>query len=242
MNTVDYDNDRHAMWCSHIPYYPSMPRLQKRNAKIAFAQACGYSRPSLVGWAAQVEKKNDMDLDFIFGRETKDRVNNTYETKVDIFGTFPTFPANAVPTINKKEETNMYNEPQEIDQRRYLERRLDTAFVEADLKLRKHFHINRMHPETVKEVVEKLTTGKFKISDTYLKALEDDYGNDDIPYEGYFLTNLIDWDLEPADKVGYKAASEVLNKVYQDAKDTIMVSSLDNGLQALKAFKDQTFN
>lgn len=143
----------------------------------------------------------------------------------------------AVQTPVKKEET-MYTETQ--TQRNYLETRLRNIYASKRTDLNKQFHIDRYVPSSFKEALEKIKTGKFSFDEKRLENLEDDYGGE--YFDLYCLVSLIDWDLEPADKAGFKAAEKLLDKAYTDAKDQVTVASPEKGLEALKAFEGTTFH
>lgn len=270
MNTVDYDTDRYAMWCKHIPYYPSLTKQQKKRAKLRFAIACGYDYPSLVGWFAQIEKRNKMECTTISmngvdnckrvmkGKCPEISVLDEAMVKFDVpcyersLGTFEfTSLMNAVPTWThtatterclKREET-MYNETQEVQQRSYLERRANSVYDKHSETLRKHFHIAQANPVSLKEALDKLTSGKFTINQKYVEHVYEDYASEeDAPFYDYYLNGAINWDPTTPDKEGFKASFAVLEKANQDTKDTIKVSSLDKGLEALKAFEKASFH
>jgi hypothetical protein len=136
----------------------------------------------------------------------------------------------------KKEENTMHTETE--NQRQYLEHRLENIKYAKDRDALKFFHINRWKPSSYKEALELLKAGKFKLDDEALSMFDED----DCGFSNYTFMELIEWDLEPADKAGYKAAQEKIVKAYTDTRDAIKIAAPEKGLEALKAFESTTFH
>ena len=138
--------------------------------------------------------------------------------------------------LHNKEEENMDNT---FEQRRYMETRLHSVYLDHDHALRSHFHMDPDYPATLREGLDRIAKGTVKFPTA--EKLED------IGYlmDGTFFADAIwgsvDWRTTDADKDGFKAAEKLLNKAFTDAKDTIKVADPKDGLTALKEFESKTF-
>lgn len=139
-------------------------------------------------------------------------------------------------TSNKEEE----NMDSTYEQRRYLESRLYDEHNKKSTELAKFFHVQRHTPNSPREAIELIAAGKVKWPT--IEELEKNGFDPDGNYYDGIIFDFIDWDMEPADKDGFKAANALQCKAYTDAKDVIKVSDPKDGLAALKEFESKTFH
>lgn len=107
----------------------------------------------------------------------------------------------------------------------YLIERAGSAFYEANQKITEAFHLeNDPAPMTAAELVKRVQDGKFLLNDDTKNKSQ------------YEPARYIQWrdPALPADQVGAKAAREVLEKLFQDTKDTIAIGTPAEGLAAVK--------
>ena len=130
-------------------------------------------------------------------------------------------------TINTPEVT-----PTDQMQREYLIDRLYHVRSEKHEALLQKFYINPMPaPNTPQELADRLTKGMYTI-----KSLAKD-ANYKYDWNGWYYD--LQWrdPAHPADKEGYDVAEGLMDKVYQDTKDAIMIKAPADGLTALQAFE-----
>lgn len=127
------------------------------------------------------------------------------------------------------------------DQRYHLNNRLNNLVCTHDRALQKAFHINNTRPATFKEAVEKLRTGKFSLDEKYISRVFDDYG-EDFDAETLLILNAIDWDMEPANKEGYKTAHAEMEKASRIVYDDIAILEPEKALASLREFEAKTFH
>lgn len=111
----------------------------------------------------------------------------------------------------------------------YLSDRANTAYYTKADGLGRAFGFGPyIAPETVQELVDRITAGKFSFKEPSKKDVKNFFYR---PWEG------ITWK-DPAvveDQAGLDKASDELKKLFQDAKDTIAVGTPAEGLVAVKA-------
>lgn len=126
--------------------------------------------------------------------------------------------------------------------RSYLESRLDDAArTKRSEELRKAFYMDDDEaPATAKQMVERITAGKFilptdKEEAEYLKYYS---------FYGSAPFKTIKWrdPSKPADTAGYAAAVAKVHETEGDTLDVIKTGTEKEGLEALKAFKSTTFH
>lgn len=184
----------------------------------------------------------------IFKRLKKDNPDMLFNPTVISFGTFP-LPApcpaqqgNNPMRYNEISATANVTAPKsdEAIQREYLLDRLQSAHYPKIHSMVEHFnlHVNNT-PKTYKELIDTIKKGKYTLDEKITKkidAQEDDDSDDcDVYYDGPFYG--IVWDGPQPDRKGYMTALEEINKMYQAAKDTIMVSDAAEGLKAIQKFE-----
>lgn len=129
------------------------------------------------------------------------------------------------------------------DQRSYLRDRLHSLYYEKYNELEKQFGlVDDDSPTTAKEVVERIQAGKYMLP-------KDEDNKNDKKKDLYSILyghgkNVIRWrdpDLKE-DKEGFEAAAKTMKAEWQKAKDTIVIASPADGLEALRAFEAYTVN
>lgn len=257
-NTVFEATTRYNMWCRLIPSYSNMKKNQKKKARIAYAKA--NTDTGFPGDVESIEPDEPtstslfpspiLDWDYAIVEDRlfyADIQVNMKTHKLAPLGKGSIVPPKVLDLMDlysatqpkKQEETTMYTETE--TQRRYLESRLSNTYSVKLFDLRKHFHIDRFLPSSMKEAVELLKAGKYTLDEKRMENYQEEYG-EDMGFDVYSFAHIVLWDLEPADKAGFKAATESLEKVYTDARDTIKIASPEKGLEALKAFEAATFH
>lgn len=121
--------------------------------------------------------------------------------------------------------------------RQYLKDRLEDVSREHKKQLRKDFFIDEpAAPKTATEALALIAAGKFLPIDPVKDAAkaESDWS--------YSWSRAIDWRTKPADTIGFVIAEDALTKARRDTRDAIMALEPAKGLDALNAFKAQTFH
>lgn len=120
------------------------------------------------------------------------------------------------------------------------------AYNDVNNKLRKKHNMNgRPHPSTAKELVEFITTGKYKLAtDDELKNMADYV--EMYSYDGDFRLNApgITWG-DPSwkrDDEGYEKALETLEKEYTKVKTVIMAGDYTASIKAVDDFSAKYAN
>lgn len=133
---------------------------------------------------------------------------------------------------NKKMHYNDMDEFEMTDsdrQKAHFESRLQCENYNKQSQLRKDFFMDEDRPESDKETVDRILAGKY--------TLEEDnrYGT---------KTYRISWrdPATPKDAEGYLKAYEKVASAYQDARDELVASTGDKGLDILRNFKAATFH
>lgn len=121
--------------------------------------------------------------------------------------------------------------------RSYLSDRVDETSSAKSYALRPVYFMDADDaPKTVKEMIERITAGKFIAPDEKVDAHQAE------SHYGYRPYNAIQWRTQPADSKGYWAAIEEVNKASTEAKDVIKTGTEKDGLDALRAFQSKTFH
>lgn len=131
--------------------------------------------------------------------------------------------------------------PVETLQREYLLNQLSEAYVVKDHEAAKTFFLNDdKTPSDGEEMVARITAGKFILDTDAIKAVKN--GKYFYNHSGALLG--ITWrdPAKPADKDGYKAFMEKLQKSYKVTQRTINIGSPADGLAALNTFESATIN
>jgi hypothetical protein len=126
------------------------------------------------------------------------------------------------------------------DQRKYLEKRLQSVFYEKDAPLYADFGLRDDDPpSTPEELEDRIKAGRFIIRGKKTDAGK--FDDDDDVYYGYGgWASLIRW-RDPAKKAdldGYENAKTALGNARQEAMDIVKIKDVEAGLEAVKALKD----
>lgn len=133
---------------------------------------------------------------------------------------------------NKKEEKM----DQTSIQRKHLYERARDVQGTKWLELRKLYRIDDDEaPKTMDDLLARLKDGKFVFDNEKYKDREFYYASDIISRVRWRDPNA------PADKAGFAAAEELLNKAFTALTDEIIVSDPKDALEALKAFEAKSF-
>lgn len=137
----------------------------------------------------------------------------------------------------EKDTTMMYlnNSPLDIQQKAYLADRLNKASHKKEDDLCHAFNlVDDDAPESIAELVDRITKGRFVADDETLKRKV---------YHGELLHSMT-W-RDPAakrDQDGYDAAYKAMQAAKTAATDAIMVKDADAGLAAVTDFASKTFH
>lgn len=139
-------------------------------------------------------------------------------------------------------ENNMEN-TMEMQQRRYMSDRLWSIKDEANTSLMNQFNIlEPAWPTSAKDLVEKITSGKFTLKTK--NPPEDDEDDENECYAAADIFHKIDW-RDPKgpqpDREGCKKALDSLNIAYKNLKDSIQLQPIDKAVAEFEAFKNWTY-
>lgn len=118
----------------------------------------------------------------------------------------------------------------------YLIESLRDATYNKEQETRKAFHIDERPIVTLGELRKAVKDGWFNVD----KSMKD-YG-DDFPVYGVWDFITIENPEKKQDREGYDAARKEIRKAASDVKDQIVVFGPEKGLEALNAFKAQSFH
>lgn len=238
-NPANFDNtpygkacrERHDMWCKIILGYAGLSRWGKKKTKAAYCKAFGLA-PSLF----KPYEENTMS-DFSIPSANGEIVSFTSVTKLfDDCAESANIPqpmASAQGCVNKTKKGNTMHYVEISPEKDRLLSRARDIYSQKDQQARKDFHMDDdTAPSTPEELIERITTGKYalipeKDRRSYWSAM-----------------NCIKWrdPKFPADKDGYTAAEEKLDKLYDAAKDEIIVYDPEKALASLRAFESATLH
>lgn len=118
----------------------------------------------------------------------------------------------------------------------HLEGRLEGFLYEKQRELADRFGILGVcGPKSRAEATEWLKEGRFKFN-----GVDDPDREDQFPFDN--AIRYLQWTdpSKPKDAKGYEAAHKKLMKLYQDARDEILVKTPEEGLKVLRAFESAT--
>jgi hypothetical protein len=133
------------------------------------------------------------------------------------------------PVTNTEKEYNMFRTDTNVEatQRNYLLDRVERTFRDKDTDLLRMFgHKNDPSPKSIKELIERITAGKYT------------YEGDIFELETGSPWYNIEW-RDPAvkaDRVGYEKAEKALLAEKDKARDAIVLGTATEGKAALDAF------
>lgn len=151
--------------------------------------------------------------------------------------------AQNIPKVTEEVKTMNTNLPNtELVQREYLRTRLQNSRYAKEVDLRRHFGLEDDEaPQTFKEYIERIKTGKFV--EVKRKVLDDEYDYEDEDgdyFDTYNPTRHLRW-RDPAkkeDKKGFKIALEKTEAAALKVQGKVMVLEMDKALKALEEFED----
>lgn len=138
-------------------------------------------------------------------------------------------------TIEEEEEDMSYDafNDQDTNARQYIEGRLMQIYHNKSGALQRDFGlVDDERPTTAKELITRITEGKFKVS------------ADKMEKDSYSPMDYFRW-RDPSvkeDRAGFNTALVNMNEAKTEVQDTIMVGTPADALTALKAFESKTFH
>jgi len=184
---------------------------------------------------AQACTTNNFHLDDLWNDQIQ-KCSNPPVVAIDV----PCVPAKPMPVCKPyKKENNMGYETTaasiEGTQREHLQTRLRSVKNDKTEALKDTFHMKPVSLKTEDELIAAMKSGNVRVAEGYKN-----------PEDGklyYGLSSLRIEAFDPAkDEAGYKAAAELVDKAYTDAKDKVIVLPLEKGLEALNSFESATFH
>lgn len=151
------------------------------------------------------------------------------------------FTVQSAPQQKQEKELPMTrDERTEAQQARdYLIKSLDREITRKDSQLEKDFYINAPFPENLGELRKWVKEGKLGIRKEW-DDTPDEYEIDRYDHFVHYITYRDD--KRKADNKGYAAARKLMLEAASATKDQIVVFDGAKGLEALNAFKAQTFH
>lgn len=237
VSTLEQNTARYLMWCNLLGLkYVTATKNNKKKLKNWYA-ACRNMKPfqitievlKMSGFTTTANEhmiKANISAAEIWNIPCEISIADCSESK---------WPATALSEtetlyqkLNKEKEKkgNTMYEDFENPERGYLDRRLSALYSKKDSELTKHYNLYPTPPESIEEAVERFTSGAFTMKPKEDRAY-------------YSWTGQFTWDdpKNPPNRAGYNAATDKLNKAYNDTRDTIKVLDAEKGLEALKAFE-----
>lgn len=125
--------------------------------------------------------------------------------------------------------------PVEVDQRKYLLKRLENSYYDKERAFHAEFKLNPVDgPKTVKDLVAKIKAGDYTLLYDWTEEAE--------TWGTAGLLDYIRWSKETPDRDGFDAAMKKTKEAKKAATDTITILSPEEGLKALQEFEAATFH
>jgi hypothetical protein len=130
-----------------------------------------------------------------------------------------------------------YGTDTDATQKNYLQSRINTLYWSKYSDLQRAFGLaNDERPTTAKDLIDRITAGKYVLRD------DSDYQEDfDYDFGGLFGIIWRDPSVKK-DRDGFNKANDALEAAKQDAIDLIVISDAATGLKAVQDFATKTFH
>lgn len=193
-------------------------------------------------WCSRIPGYVEMDKNE--KKRAKKEWNNMYTFNVYrpdfIEGTFTTTCNVQQPEEENPMDAITITKDSTIEQRRHLEHRLYQIYSQKSRDAEKDIFFTRDDdtPRTGKELIERVTAGKFEYDEDAEKKYKERGGWIDGPFQ------FIRWrdPSKKADAEGYKTWGKKLEKAYDSARDEIKIYDPEKGLETLRKFESDTIN
>lgn len=244
------DRERYFFWNSLVPGYSEMSSnaRKKKRARIAnlfdttpgklfeqYSQGCISKRDVLKAmYIVNSPKEEEVErrMRFLQNENQEWFVEDMCKDVEYIFSCTSPNPT------KEEEEDTMVTETQ--IQRNYLRNRADTIHQDKLEDLRAKFHLNDNYPTSLKDAIQRLRDGKFKLPpDEQIYSREYIHGTY-FSWDG--LIRSITWQLEEPNKEGFETAHAKLQKASNDLFDTIEIADPAVALAKMKEFEDTDFS
>ena len=230
-NIQEQDLANYEKWCSLYPQWPVLTKKEKKRIK-------------------KMKNKDFVDKVLEGVKKAVDKRNSTL-----LFAEFSTVEGCDCRLCNenrrKKEQEMNYAyaqiaAPVDADKQKvnYLTERLNAILNKKYEDLREQFNFNwDRGPRNPKELVEMIEAGDYWFPKYNAEYWDDEIDEEELGTRGHPFFD-IRWGKKGTkpDTKGFDAAEKKLNEAYQTAKDGIIISSPEKGLEILREFESATLH